>query len=295
MKVLIAGKNGQLGYELCRTVPREIKLIVYDRSELDITDSHKVFQIISSEKPNVVINAAAYTKVDQAETEKEVAFAVNAIGVENLAKAAHLHKSRFIHFSTDFVFDGKKSSPYLPTDTPHPLNVYGASKWEGEKRALAATNGKALIIRTSWVYSSHGSNFVKTMLRLMKERSEVGVVADQVGTPTWAQSLALNTWAALKKPSLCDVYHLTEAGVASWYDFAVAIFEEAINLRILKSFCRVNPIKTEDYPTLAKRPTYSVLDKSRNLKDLRFKFMHWNESLKSMLSELAQSKYSSSL
>ena len=203
--------------------PEGSEIIAYDVDELDITRGDAVRDCLLSRRPDLVINAAAYTAVDKAESDKDNAFAVNADGPKNIAAACKLAGARMIHISTDFVFDGKSSRPYLPGDPAAPISVYGASKLEGERQALGHNEGRTAVVRTSWLYSRHGGNFVKTMLRLMKDKPQVGVVSDQIGTPTWARTLAEAVWRFAKKPELFGIYHLSDAGVASWYDFAVAI------------------------------------------------------------------------
>jgi dTDP-4-dehydrorhamnose reductase len=286
MKVLITGAGGQLGYELARSAPREVEIISRGRPALDITDPVAIEREMCRARPDVLINAAAYTAVDRAESEPGRAFAVNAEGARSLAASAARHGARLIHLSTDFVFDGAKGRPYLPDDAARPESVYGASKLEGERFVEAETNGEAVIVRTAWVYSAYGHNFVKTMLRLMRERESVGVVADQVGTPTWAKGLAMAVWGIMARPGLRGVYHWTDAGVASWYDFAVAVQEEALALGLLGRRIPVRPIRTRDYPTPAKRPAYSVLDKTASWEALSCEVLHWRAALRSMLCEL---------
>ena len=291
MKILITGANGQLGFELQRTRPEGCQLIALSRTELDITDSRAVTAAVLQHRPDLVINTAAYTAVDKAESEKDKAFAVNADGAANVARAAADYNVRFIHISTDFVFDGSRSQPYLPNDKPNPISIYGASKLKGEEAVLAATMGKALILRTGWLYSSHGSNFVKTMLKLMAARKEISVVADQAGTPTWAGDLARAIYHRAGMANVQGIYHWTDAGIASWYDFAVAIQEESLQLGFLKKSIPVKPIRTKDYPTPAKRPPYSVLDKTATWETLGYIASHWRISLRLMLKELKESGY----
>lgn len=284
MKVLITGRNGQLGWELQRTVPKEWQIIALKSKTLDITNPDAVQKTISKYAPGLIINASAYTAVDKAEKDKNTAFAVNANGAANLAKAAKKQGSRFIHVSTDFVFDGNKSQPYLLSDKPNPTSVYGASKLEGEQKVSAILQD-SLIIRTAWVYSSHGNNFVKTMLNLMDKRKKLNIVVDQISTPTWANSLAEAIWKFTSKPELKGIYHYTDSGVASWYDFAVAIQEEALRFGILEKDIPLKPIRTQDYPTPAKRPSYSVLDKTDTWKALNHTAPHWRTNLRNMLKE----------
>jgi len=286
MKFLVTGANGQVGWELQRTVPDDCSTAFYGSAELDITDAEAVTNVITVVQPDVIVNAAAYTAVDKAESEKEKAHRVNCDGVVNLGKAAGACSAKLVHISTDFVFDGQKSSPYLPGDPTNPLGVYGQSKLEGEI-ALSKLDcfDNTAIIRTSWVYSSHGNNFVKTMLRLMGEREQLGVVADQVGSPTWAHGLAQVIWKIIDK-NIVGKYHYTDSGVASWYDFASAVYEEAKSLDLLTSDVLIKPINTTEYPTPAQRPPYSVLDKTSLTQALCYTPVHWRSSLRSMLKEL---------
>lgn len=284
--ILIVGANGQLGYELSRTAPQSVHLTALDESMLDISDQHMVLEQVIDNQPDWIINAAAYTAVDKAEEQPDLAYRVNRDGAANLATAAKQAGARLIHISTDFVFDGTKSSPYQVDDLPNPQSVYGASKQSGDEAVLSMLSSNALIIRTAWVYSSHGQNFVKTMLRLMAEREELGIVADQVGTPTWAHGLARMIWQAIDA-GLTGMHHWTDAGVASWYDFAVAIYDEAKVLGLLpaQQLCRIKPIRTRDYPTPAKRPAYSVLDKTTLWNALVIEPEHWRSALRKMLGE----------
>jgi dTDP-4-dehydrorhamnose reductase len=196
--------------------------------------------------------------------------------------------ARLLHLSTDFVFDGAKGQPYAPGDEPRPLGVYGHTKLEGERAAMRILGGQALIVRTAWVYSRHGRNFVLTMLRLMAERSEVGVVADQVGTPTWAGSLAEALWLAARRTDLSGVVHWTDAGVASWYDFAVAIQEEALAVGLLSRVATIRPLRTEEFPSHARRPAFSVLEKGASWAALGRTPPHWRVNLRRMLQALAR-------
>ena len=294
MKVLVTAKNGQLGWELSRTLPNNVEAIFLDSKELDITNSESVFEKVKSFKPDVVINAAAYTAVDKAETDREAAYLVNQQGAENLALACKEFGAKLIHISTDFVFDATKNTPYQPEDETNPLGVYGASKLAGEQAVVKILGEDASIIRTAWVYSTHGNNFVKTMLRLMAEKDQLGVVADQVGTPTSARNLAKAIWLlaenqSSEKESLGKTYHWTDLGTASWYDFAVAIQELGIEAGLLDKQIPISPIKASQYPTPAKRPAYSVLDTSLLREDLDISGSHWREALKNMINELKMS------
>jgi len=286
VKVLITGSLGQLGMELQRSAPKNIELTAIDYEQLDITDRDSVIQFVVENKPSVIINAAAYTAVDKAETESDLAFAVNAAGPENLAVAAKRISARLIHVSTDYVFDGTSSTPYTPDAMTSPLGEYGSGKLEGEKRVADVLGESYVVVRTAWLYSPHGNNFVKTMLRLMSSRDSISVVADQVGTPTSAKTLADAIWKFIDNTALSGVYHFTDNGVASWYDFAVAIMEEALVTGMLDKEVDVCPISTVDYPTPTQRPACSVLDKSKTLNDLAINGVHWRKVLREMLASL---------
>jgi dTDP-4-dehydrorhamnose reductase len=286
MQVLVTGATGQLGHELARTVPPGIDALFLDRAALDLA-APDVEERVVAHAPRLILNAAAYTAVDRAESERELAFAVNGSGAGALARAAARLGARLVHVSTDFVFDGVASSPYLPGHAPAPVGAYGASKLEGERQVRAALPD-AIILRTAWVYSAHGANFVKTMLRLMGSRDRLGVVADQVGTPTWAKGLAAAVWELGLGSYAGLTLHWTDLGVASWYDFAVAIQEEALARGLLMRAVPVEPIRTEDYPTPARRPAWSVLDKTDTLALLASPREHWRAALRQMLDELKE-------
>jgi len=286
MKVLITGKGGQLAWELEKAAPANIELTSLCIDELDITEPAAVEKAVRDFCPDVVINAAAYTAVDKAESEADTAYAVNRDGVSNLVDACNKLKTRLIHVSTDFVFDGNRSLPYQTDSSPNPVSVYGASKLAGDKVVEEKMPGNSVIVRTAWVYSANANNFVKTMLRLMGDRDELSVVCDQIGSPTWAKGLADWIWAVTLEPNVSGTYHWTDAGVASWYDFAVAIQELALDKGLLKKRMLIKPIPTEAYPTPAKRPAYSVLDKSSAELVAQIQTIHWREQLSSMLDEL---------
>lgn len=285
MKVLVTGAAGQLGQALRGTAPAGVDLVALDRARLDLADLPAIERAVAHYRPALIVNAAAYTAVDKAESEPALAHRLNAEAPGALAAAAARHGARLVHISTDFVFDGRNSEPYRPDHPTAPLGVYGASKQAGEAAVLAADPG-ALIVRTAWVHAAHGNNFVKTMLRLMAERPEVRVVADQIGTPTHAVSLARALWA-LAACEARGVLHVTDAGVASWYDFAVAIQEEALALGLLTQAVPVRPITTADYPTPARRPAYSVLDKTATTA-LIGAAAHWRVELRAMLAMLKE-------
>ena len=288
MKVLVMGCNGQLGHSLADTAPTTIDITGLDLPELDITNAAAVLKVCREIRPDVIVNAAAYTAVDKAETDDAVATAVNVDGPRNIAVAAREIGARLIHISTDFVFDGKSSVPYKPDAPTNSLSVYGKTKRDGELAVLEETSGAALVIRTSWLYSKTGSNFVKTMLRLMSEKDELGIVADQIGTPTWADSLAEAVWAFVGVPQQTGIFHWSDGGKASWQGFAVAIQEEALSLGLLKKAIPVHAIKTEDYPTAASRPAYSVLDCSRTIQTINMQPTEWRSNLHKMLQGMTE-------
>jgi len=285
MKILVTGANGQLGWELQRAKPDDCELTALSRDQLDITDLEQVNNTINSIKPDWIINAAAYTAVDKAESDSQGAYAINADGAANLATAAQASNARLLHISTDFIFDGINNRPYLPEDTPNPLGVYGASKLVGEQKVRELLGDDTLIIRTAWVYSSHGNNFVKTMLRLMAERDTLGVVEDQVGTPSWAAEIARAIYLSIEN-NLRGIYHWTDTGAASWYDFSVAIYELGKEAGLLSNSVTINPIPTEDYPTPAVRPPYSILNKDSLRKAINYTGKHWRDSLSQMILEI---------
>jgi dTDP-4-dehydrorhamnose reductase len=286
-RVLITGASGQLGRELQARVPADWQVFACGTDECDVTDAAMVNRVLSQTRPDTVIHTAAYTDVDAAETETARAEAVNCGGTANVASAATAIGARMIYISTDFVFDGQQGHPYQPEDEPRPLNAYGRSKLAGEREVTRITAGGALIVRTAWVYSRHGDNFVRRMLRLMGERESLAVVSDQIGTPTWGRGLAEALWIAAARPSLRGILHWTDAGVASWYDFAVAIQEEALRVRALEGAVPIRPIRSEEFPRPARRPSYSILDKSAGWAALNGPAQHWRTNLGSMLQEMA--------
>lgn len=292
MKVLVTGKGGQLAWELEQTCSSEIELISLGIEELDITQQGQVNELFKAHSPDVVINAAAYTAVDKAESDQATAYAVNDKGSEYLALVCKEIGAKLIHVSTDFVFDGTKATPYQTDDTPNPINVYGDSKLQGDIKVSQILGADAAIVRTAWVYSTNGNNFVKTMLRLMAEKEQLAIVYDQVGTPTWAKGLAKMIWALVAKTTepnaakATQIYHWTDAGVASWYDFAVAIQEIALDKGMLDKAIPVRPIPASAYPTSAKRPSFSVIDKVTTEQATGVETMHWRKQLSAMLDEL---------
>ena len=281
MNILVTGAKGQLG-QTFKDLQDHYKghdFIFADLKMLDITKASDVSTFFEQHPIDVVLNCAAYTAVDQAEDEEDFAYLVNKTGVEHLVKACDTHKASFIHFSTDYVFDGSKNQPYSETDSINPQGIYGASKRAGEE-VILKSDVSSLIIRTSWLYSEYGHNFMKSMLKLGQERDELRIVYDQIGTPTYARDLAKATMSCIEKHKTWQgrqaVYHFSNEGIASWYDFALAIFEKE-NIS-----CKVKPILSKDYPTKAKRPHYSVLDKTKLKTDFELDIPHWLYSLKSL-------------
>jgi dTDP-4-dehydrorhamnose reductase len=279
MKVLLLGVNGQLGWELQRTCPDHIILTSCDLPKVDLCRFDSLTQCISATTPDCIINAAAYTAVDKAEQEPHLADRSNHLAVQDMAVLCRQHHIRLIHISTDFVFSGRHCKPYQVDDTPEPGSVYGRTKLAGEQ-AVRNTLDNALIIRTAWLYSAHGSNFVKTMLTLMKEKTHLTVIEDQIGTPTWAFGLARTLWTALEKKTI-GTLHWTDAGTASWYDFSMAI-----QTALLDHAIPIHPVPTQAYPTPAPRPFYSVLDKTLTHELLDTSPVHWRVQLQKMLPEL---------
>jgi dTDP-4-dehydrorhamnose reductase len=286
MKVIVIGKSGQLAWELAQLSDKNTKIVCLGRTEININCEQSIADVLTKHQANAVINASAYTAVDQAESDKNSTYKINAYAVKNLACVCKKLSLHLVHISTDFVFNGDKGSPYMPNDPIEPLGVYGASKAEGEQAIVDIIPKNSCIIRTSWVYSAHGNNFVKTMLRLMVEKSELGIISDQIGSPTYAKSLAKACLLASKN-KVSGIHHWTDAGVASWYDFAVAIQELALEKGLLKKEIPINPINTADYPTPAARPSYSVLDKS-SCSDVftDLPLIHWRSQLSKMMNQL---------
>jgi dTDP-4-dehydrorhamnose reductase len=285
MKVAITGASGQVGRSLTSQVPSAVEVFGWDHKDLDITDAQAVNEKVRQTAPDVIINAAAYTAVDRAESEPDLARKINVDGARHLASASRALGARLIHISTDFVFDGAASMPYKPDAATNPSSVYGITKRDGERAVLAELPERSVILRTAWVYAADGNNFVRTMLRVMKANGSVRVVADQVGTPTAARSLSEVLWQIVAKPEITGIHHWTDAGVASWYDFAVAIAEEGAELGLVSRDVTVTPIATHEYPTPARRPSYSVLDKA-SLTSKGFTSIHWRKRLRDVLGEM---------
>jgi len=287
MKVLITGQHGQVSRELQLQLQGLGELIVLGRDQLDLANADQIRQQIRAHRPDLIINAAAHTAVDQAESEPDAAFAINAIAPGVLAEEAKALGIPLIHYSTDYVFDGSKPAPYTEADTPNPLGVYGQSKLAGEE-AIAAVGGEYLVLRTSWVYSSHGKNFLLTMQRLLQEKPQMRIVADQIGAPTWAGSIARSTRALIERwqagePGEWGIYHVTNQGETSWFGFAEAIGE---HLRTQGKACaELEAIPSSAYPTPAKRPLNSRLDCSRLQQQWHVSQPSWQDALRECLAQ----------
>ena len=287
MKILVTGANGQLGHEtLLMLQNKGINAVGIGRKELDFSQPEKVAKYIASQRADWVINCAAYTQVDKAEDDTELAFRVNRDAAKAVAEGVQRYAGRLLHISTDFIFDGKQSHPYKENDPARPLGVYGQSKWEGEQ-AVREILPQAIILRTAWVYGVFGNNFVKTILRLGSEREELGVIDEQLGSPSSTVDISQAMYALIEK-ECTGVYHFTNEGVASWYDFAQAIVEEARSLEFDLKIKRLKPIPTHAYPTPAARPAYSVLSKEKIRGILDYPVPHWRTSLKTMLKKLKE-------
>ena len=280
--ILITGANGQLGNEMrvLSVEHPEYTCFFTDVAELDICNAQAILDFVKANDINVIVNCAAYTAVDNAEDNVELCTKLNADAVGYLAKAAEANGAEFIQISTDYVFDGTAHIPYQETEQTCPNSVYGRTKLAGEQKALSLCS-RSLVIRTAWLYSTFGNNFVKTMIRLGKERDFLGVIFDQVGTPTYARDLARAIFAAIRQGVVPGVYHFSNEGICSWYDFTKAIHRLAgINT------CSVKPLHTSEYPTKAKRPHYSVLDKTKIKETYHIEIPYWMDSLQSCIAEL---------
>jgi dTDP-4-dehydrorhamnose reductase len=285
VRVLILGGDGQIARATYAAAPVQHQVTTMNRAQLDIRDATDVSRLFQEMHPDWIVNGAAYTAVDLAEDHPAEAIAINDTAVGVLVKAAEQAGSRLLHLSTDYVFDGKGNQAYRPGDRPNPLGVYGVSKLAGEQQVLhAAADG--IVLRTSWVYASEGSNFVLTMLRLMREKSEIRVVSDQLGAPTWARSVAAAIWGLIDASVPGGVYHWNDLGVASWYDFAVAIQEEALARQLLSRGIPILPIQTAEYASRAKRPGFSVLNSETTRSLTNITARHWRHNLRMMLDEL---------
>jgi dTDP-4-dehydrorhamnose reductase len=292
-RILIAGNAGQLGRELEKIFAGFGPVIGVDRESVDLADPGQTRELVRRAAPDVILNAAAYTAVDRAESERDLAYAINVGAPRVLAEEAHRRNALFVHYSTDYIFDGSKSTPWIETDTPHPLNVYGASKLAGEQ-AVESIGGQFLIFRTSWVYGPHGSNFLLTMLRLARERDRLSIVDDQIGGPTTSIELARATHSIVTgilagrfgtPEDWTGLYHMTCGGSVSWFGFAQTIFARAAELLDLKPPA-LTPIATKDYPTPAARPRYSVLSNTKLQARFAEKLAPWEAALEETLQTL---------
>jgi dTDP-4-dehydrorhamnose reductase len=287
VKVLITGASGQVGRELLRARPPAMQVQAFTHGQLDVSDGNTVRAVIEAFQPALIINAAAYTAVDRAESDPDRAHAVNVEGPRNLARAASaIAACRLLHISTDYVFDGAAAAPYRPSDITHPLNVYGRTKLLGEQVVRDILQERCAVLRTSWVYAPQGRNFVLTMLRLMREQGRVRVVADQTGCPTAASSVATALWRLGQLTPLHGIFHWTDAGIVSWHGFACAIAEAALALKLLEMRPEVIAIETSEYPTAAPRPKCSALDTLESGRQLGLEPLPWRDNLRAVLSSL---------
>ena len=291
MKILVIGKSGQLGQSINKIVSNaqsNNEFVFVGRDQLDLSNENNVASYFESNDFDIIINCAAYTAVDKAESEVELANQVNHLGVKQLAQIANKQKAKLIHISTDYVFDGESDESYLESNITNPINTYGKTKLAGEQAVLVAMQNGAIIIRTSWVYSEYGHNFVDTMLRLGKERDELNVVSDQIGSPTYAGDLArailhiIQTEVFLNSSQETQIYHYSNEGACSWFDFAKEIFAFA------SIQCTVSPITTEQYPTPAQRPTNTLMDKDKISQTFGVNIPYWKESLKTCIEILKE-------
>ncbi|MDZ4843934.1 MAG: dTDP-4-dehydrorhamnose reductase [Chitinophagales bacterium] len=282
-QILVTGSKGQLGTELSLLAEEfpQHQFTFTDFTELDITNPTAIQNFLAAQKFDYLINCAAYTAVDKAESDMENAFKLNVEAAANLARAANEHNVKLIHISTDFVFDGRKHKPYVEEDAPSPMNIYGKSKWRSEEACLKE-NPQSIILRTSWLYSPFGNNFLKTMQRLGSERNEIGVIYDQVGTPTYSLDLARCIMHIIAQPEkqAGGIFHFSNEGVSSWYDFAVAIMD------LSGLTCSVKPLETSEYPTPAKRGHYTVLNKKKIKQTFAISIPHWHESLRKCIERM---------
>ncbi|MFT5706310.1 MAG: dTDP-4-dehydrorhamnose reductase [Oceanospirillaceae bacterium] len=291
--ILVTGSNGQLGQSLSNIAKYypDYMFTFANRAGVDLSHEQNINAFFEHRQFDLIINCAAHTAVDKAESEPELADQINHLAVKQLAELARTHNTKFIHISTDYVFNGKQYRPYIETDDVAPQSVYGETKLKGEQALLSTMPNNAFIIRTSWVYSEYGNNFVKTMLRLGKERDALNVIFDQVGTPTYAHDLAEAIMAIVhserfnKTTFSSELYHYSNEGVCSWYDFAKAIFE------LSNIHCDVSPIETKDYPTPATRPHYSLLNKAKIKQTFKLSIPYWKDSLQHCLNKLAQQEH----
>lgn len=285
VRALILGASGQAGQALLATAPPSISLVSLDAGDADVCDADAIERAVADAKPGVIINCAAFTNVDEAESHADEAFQVNSIGAENVAQSARRHDARVIHISTDYVFDGESHAPYAVDAPTAPLSVYGSTKLEAERR-VAASGASYVILRTAWLHSHGGANFVRTTLRVLGTGRVMRVVDDQIGTPTRARHLAHALWRIVERPSLSGILHFTDSGVASWFDVATAIMDTLGEAGKLPSGADVVPIVSEEYPTPARRPRYSVLDKHESWRAIGYTPPHWRHGVIATTHEL---------
>jgi len=291
--ILVTGSSGQLGQSLASIASNYLNTVFTfaNRADLDLSDSNSIDDFFKQQQFDLIINCAAYTAVDKAESESELANQINHHAVKQLANIAKQQNTKVIHISTDYVFDGKLYRPYIETDEVAPQSIYGETKLKGEQALLETMPSNAVIIRTSWVYSEYGNNFVKTMLRLGKERDALNIIFDQIGTPTYAHDLAQAIMAIVNSETFnqaklnSEIYHYSNEGICSWYDFAKAIFEYG-NIN-----CDVSPIETKDYPTPATRPHYSLLNKTKIKQRFNLSIPYWKDALQQCLNKLVQQEH----
>jgi len=287
MKILITGAGGQLGHETRLMLQQKgVTTIGIGRQDVDFSQPEQVAAHIAAQRADWVINCAAYTQVDKAEDDAELAFRVNRDAAKAVAEGVQSYAGRLLHISTDFIFNGEQSHPYKENDMAHPLGVYGQSKWEGEQ-AVKKILPDATILRTAWVYGAHGNNFIKTILRLASEREELGIIDEQIGSPSWTFDISQAMYTLIEK-ECSGIYHFTNEGVASWYDFALAAINEAKSLGFKLKVKYIRPIPASAYPTPAARPAYSVLSKEKIRAVLDYDIPHWQASLKTMLQQLKE-------
>lgn len=298
MKVLITGSQGQLGKELLKNIPNDIEVIPTNRENFNLSDLKNCREFIFDNKPDWIINAAAYTAVDLAEDEEEIAIRINSEAPTEIAKALKKTGGRLLHISSDFVFDGKSRSPYKVDDEPNPINVYGKSKLLGENgiKNILQDNNQYIILRTSWVMGSEGNNFAKTMLKLLKIKDKISVVYDQIGCMTSSKYLSIICWLIIQKDITKNInnqkiFHWTEAGVSNWFDIANEIRELSFKLNLLKNPAKVIPISSDNFPTKAKRPNFSLLDSSTTKEVLNIENNNWRFSLLEILQELKSKNF----
>lgn len=286
--ILLIGKNGQIGWELLRTLAPLGTIVACDREKCDLANPDAVVGCIREIMPGMIVNAAAYTSVDKAESEPELASAINTMAPRILAEESNRLQIPLIHYSTDYIFDGTSSTPYIESDHPNPLNVYGKTKWAGEQAIMSVAH-QYIILRTSWVYGKTGKNFLNTMLKLASRQNELRIVNDQFGTPNWSRLIAEATACLLAKlePGMNEIYHLSCHGVASWYEFAKAIFKQIS----LQEPLQVVPIETQEYPTPAKRPAFSALNSDKLERDFGIRLSGWEYALKLLIETPSQQNF----